>query len=324
MIKETNPESCPICGRSSQKLPVEHGKDYTMYRCSYCGGDFARTALSVDYHDEYRRDKGSREGYKFRAILETEQQFKDFKLFVCFKRALEFLKASSAKGKLLDVGCGVGVFPKLAEELGLEVYALDPAGYAIRYARENFGLKNTVAGTIDDIPPTWRTFDCITAFEVLEHLEQPRDLVKKIYRLLVPGGYFMMSVPNRDRLAAKFRRRDSWDYPPNHLTRWSKDTLNLFLNDLGFLNVVIQIDGIHRLVLASLLLPNKLNLKIMRIKMDALTAPGPAKGGFFLYSPVWKFVQRGGNAFASLLQIILGSLYGQYLIALGQKPPREF
>ena len=316
--------TCPICSRAVAQSPIEHGRDYVIYRCSYCAGDFAHTELSIDYGEEYRRDESPLQlSSKLQASLTPEEQVREAQLRMNLKHALEFLKASSAKGKLLDVGCGVGTFAKLAEELGLEVYALDPAEEAIRYARENFGLKNAVAGSIRCIPPTWRNFDFITAFEVLEHLQQPRELAKKIHELLAAGGYFIMSVPNRDRLNVKLRRREISDYPPNHLTRWSKDTLNLFLNDLGFTNVAIKIGGINRWVLAGLLLPSKFTLKITAKKMKGLTSPTPAKERFFVYSPIWKFVLKSGDGAALLLQKLIGSRYGEHLIAFAQQPHSE-
>lgn len=223
--KQTQAESCRICGKTGINKSIEYGEHYTIYRCSHCRGDFAQTAVSLDYRQEYNTEGTSyQDGRKLKILSDPEEELRQANLFVNFRQALKFLKASS-NGKLLDVGCGIGVFPKLVEQLGLEVCALDPATEAIRYATEKFHLENTVAGTIDDIPPDWQHFSFVTAFEVLEHLEQPRELVKKIYELLSPGGYFIMSVPNRDRLGVKLGRRDEWDYPPNHLTRWSKESL---------------------------------------------------------------------------------------------------
>jgi SAM-dependent methyltransferase len=310
---------CPICGRSGKNRGMERGKDYVIYRCSYCGGDFAQTALSLDYRQEYETEGAPfQDGRKLRRLLEPERELKEAKLFANFKQALRFLKALSSNGRLLDIGCGTGVFPKLAEQLGLKVYALDPATEAIKYAAEKFGLKNTVAGTIEEIPPEWQGFDFITCFEVLEHVQQPRELVKKIYRLLTPGGYFIMSVPNRNRLDVKLGRRAEWDYPPNHLTRWSKEVLNSFLTRIGFTNVTVKIDGINRLALGNILLPSRLNQKITRRKLNSSVAQ--IKGGFFLYNPLWKFVQKLGDSIAFLSQP-LGRFYGTQLIAFAQKPP---
>jgi SAM-dependent methyltransferase len=156
--------------------------------------------------------------------------------------------------------------------------------------------------------------------EVLEHLEQPRELAKKVYKLLAPGGYFIMSVPNRDRISVKLRRRDEWDYPPNHLTRWSKETLNSFLTRIGFTNVTVKIDGINRWALGNILLSGRLNQKITRRMLNSSIAQ--TKGEFFLYNPLWKFVQKLGDSIAFVSQP-LGRFYGTQLIAFAQKPPSD-
>ena len=258
-------------------------------------------------------------GRKLAVALSSESQLKEAKLCANFRQALEFLGMVPPKGKFLDVGCGTGVFSKLVEKLGFEVYALDPATEAIRYAQEKFGLKNIVAGTIDDIPLDWQQLEFITAFEVLEHLEQPRQLAKKIYQLLAPGGYFMMSVPNRDRLGIKLGRREEWDYPPSHLTRWSKEALKFFLTDIGFTNVTVKIDGINRWTLGNVLLPSKFNQEIVRRKLSGLPTPSQTEREFFLYNWLWRFVQKVGDGIALLCQP-LARLYGTYLVAFAQKP----
>jgi SAM-dependent methyltransferase len=315
-------ETCPICGRAAARLPVERGRNYVMYRCSHCQGDFAQTALSIDYREEYEAEGTPfQDVRKWERLSEPEMRLREARLFANFRQALEFLKTFSSDNKLLDVGCGTGVFPKAVEQLGLEVYALDPATEAIEYARESFGLKNTVAGAIDDIPPDWQNFGFITCFEVLEHLEQPRETAKKIYQLLAPGGYFIMSVPTRDRLAVKLGRRDDADYPPNHLTRWSREVLNFFLTGIGFTNVMVKTDGINRWALGEVLLPSKFNWKIVRKKIGGLETTERTKRGFFLWSLLWKLAQLAGGIAAPVLEAMVGKRYGTYLIGFAQKPP---
>jgi len=319
--KQTQAESCRICGKTGINKSIEYGEHYTIYRCSHCRGDFAQTAVSLDYRQEYNTEGTSyQDGRNLKILSDPEEELRQANLFSGFRQALKFMKASSSNGKLLDVGCGIGVFPKLVERLGLEVYALDPAIEAIKYATEYFGLKNTVAGTIDDIPPHWQDFNFITAFAVLEHLEQSRELAKKIYQLLAPGGYFIMSTPNRNRLSVKLGRREDWDYPPNHLTRWSKEVMNSFLNGIGFTNVMVKVDGVNRWDLGSILLPSKFNQKITRKKVSGLLTTNQTKTEFFLYNPLWRFVQISGDVIASLVEATIGKRYGTQLIGFAQKP----
>jgi len=314
-------EICPICNRETQAPPVERGSDYIIYRCSYCGGDFPHIEHLIDYNREYLEDKDTFQvNRKLRASQDLKDIYREAELTINFKYALDFLKATSSKGKLLDIGCGVGVFPKLVEDTGFDVYALDPAEQAVRYARDNFGLQNVLAGTIDDVPPAWGDFNFITLFEVLEHVERPRELVQKIYELLAPGGYFIVSVPNRDRLEVKLGRRGLLDYPPNHLTRWSRQVLGFMLTDIGFEDIATEVDGVNRWTLTATFLPQRLNLQIERKKIETLTEERLSGDGFFIHSPIWMFAQRMADVFAFLLQKLVGRRYGQYLIGFARKP----
>jgi len=295
-----------------------------MYRCSYCHGDFAYTALSLDYSREYQAEGAPfYDGRQLKILSQPEKKLKEARRSANYRQALKFVKASSSNGRLLDVGASIGVFLKLVEQLGLEVYSLDPAAQVIDYARQNFGLRNTVVGTIDDIPPDWRNFDFITCFEVLEHLEQPRELAERIYELLAPGGYFLMSVPNRNCLVVKLGRREQQDYPPNHLTRWSREVLYSFLTSISFTNVTVKIDGMNRWALGSILLTSRFNQKIIKRKLGGLTTTDQAKREFFLNSPLWKLAQIAGDVAASLLEATIAKCLGTQLIGFAQRPPSD-
>jgi len=324
MAPEATSQRCPICGRTGDNLPAEHGGDYVIYRCSYCQGDFAQTARELDYRGEiYKAGGGAvRDSYKLDAIRSPEEHLTVPIRWYIRRLASEFLGAFPAKGKLLDVGCGVGTFAKMTEELGVEVYAFDPAEEAIQYARDKFGLKNTLAGTIDDIPPDWQNFDVISAIEVIEHVEEPRELVSRIYELLKPGGHFIVSVPNRDRLGVKFWGVPEWDVPPNHLTRWSKEVLVFFLADLGFVDLQIRVDDLHRRSLSAFL-PPRLNRRITG-ESHRLLCQRASQESPFASSPLWKAVQKTGDGVAFLLRTLAGDICNQYLsnslIAVARKP----
>lgn len=315
-IKQMNGEKCPICGQPSRGKPVECGQGYTIYRCPYCDGDFTHVVHSpgMDYHQAYAVGGGPiLDIYKSRVLLAPEKELKRARFNRDYKCALRLIEGNNPAGdaRLLDIGCSIGVFPKLAKELGVEVYALDTAEEAIRYGRENFGLKNTIVGTIDDIPANWKDFDFITCFQVLEHIDEPLHFIEKIYKLLKAGGYFIMSVPNRNRLSVKLRLRDKWDYPPHHLTRWSKASLEFSLDNLGFTNRTVKIKCLNPAIIASVLLRHKIG-KTVRTEEARKESWG--------FSLLWQFIYPIVDILTFPLQITLGNLYGGFLIAWAQKP----
>lgn len=121
-----------------------------------------------------------------------------------FKDALPRLKyiLDKVKGKkVLNIGIGSGEFEKLAMSRDFEVYCLDPSEKAISNIKEHLGDRAYV-GYIQELPFEDSMFDSVIASEVLEHLDpviMSRG-VKEIFRVLKPGGNFLMTVPANENL----------------------------------------------------------------------------------------------------------------------------
>jgi SAM-dependent methyltransferase len=77
-----------------------------------------------------------------------------------------------------------------------------------------------------------KEFDAVTLFDVLEHAPEPRELLGLIKPVLKRGGRLAITFPNAAR-PILFRRED-YDYPPHHFTRWNVHALRGFLEGEGF------------------------------------------------------------------------------------------
>jgi len=307
--------TCPICGSADTSSPVERCKTYIIYRCPICHGDFSETSLSVDYNYEYQAGELS-----LKRLMRSEDDLKEARSLAHYTQALEYIRTLRWRGSLLNLTRSTGVFSRLAEEAGFQVNTLCSILGAAKYAEEGFGLRNVATGTIDDIPSDWGNFNVITCFEVLEHVAQPRNLAKRVFELLSPGGLFIASAPNRQRLSVVMGRRDAHDYPPNHLTRWSKDVLRSFLDQLGYTRITIKIDGIERRDLSAILFPRKLNEQIVKSKISGLSNGESDKRHFFIHSYLWRLAQLSGDTVATSLRFALGGHYGTFLVGFGQRP----
>lgn len=102
--------------------------------------------------------------------------------------------------RLLDVGCGGGIFAAAAAQAGAQVSAMDCSAAAIAAARrhaEDNGLTIDYrqADSVAALPPA--QYEVITCFEMLEHVADPAAVVLDIAERLAPGGIAAFSTINR-------------------------------------------------------------------------------------------------------------------------------
>lgn len=154
---------------------------------------------------------------------------------------------AGAEGKkLLDIGCGNGLFLSEAQKFGYDVYGIDLDAKSISVARQKYGLDNVHAMNLERFVEFAEamnlSFDEITFFEVLEHQPDPQAFLESVKRLLKPGGRISGSVPNRDRAYAEGDRKNGDDLPPHHF---------LWLNEEALRNLFARFDlrnlSVHRL-----------------------------------------------------------------------------
>jgi 2-polyprenyl-3-methyl-5-hydroxy-6-metoxy-1,4-benzoquinol methylase len=121
-----------------------------------------------------------------------------------FRQALDAIEQRhQPPGRLLDVGCGDGLFLKLAAQHRWEGSGVELSPAACELARQNLGggIRQQAAGTIHcgDLAGARfqeNFFDVVTLFNVLDHLPDPLGELRAIRRLLKPGGLLMIRVPN--------------------------------------------------------------------------------------------------------------------------------
>lgn len=138
-------------------------------------------------------------------------------------------------GRLLDVGCGNGVFLLRARAAGWEVMGLEPDPIAAAAVRQS-GL-DVHAGTLDTFCET-ASFDVITASHVIEHVHNPQVFLSQIFELLRANGTIWLATPNAQSLGHhRFGRSWRGLEPPRHLTIFSAKALGAKLAEAGFTDI---------------------------------------------------------------------------------------
>lgn len=95
--------------------------------------------------------------------------------------------------RILDVGCGTGTMLAHLAQYGV-TEGVDADSNAVRFCHRR-GVSRVSHLTTDELPFAAREFDLVTAFDVLEHVEDDLGMLREIERVLRPGGMLLLSVP---------------------------------------------------------------------------------------------------------------------------------
>ena len=99
------------------------------------------------------------------------------------------------EARILDVGCGLGLYVKRFREFSDEVHGVDIDAAKVREA--SVTLPNIRQAPAECLPYSDETFDVLLSHEVLEHVSDDRAAVREAHRVLKPGGRMVVFVPNR-------------------------------------------------------------------------------------------------------------------------------
>lgn len=117
--------------------------------------------------------------------------------------------------KMLDAGCGDGVFVNLLRYHGAKPLGMDAERLALDLAkgqlRKNGFVETLIVGSCEAIPFRPASFDAVFAVEVLEHLRNPLQFVDQACRLLKEDGTLVLTTPNRradGQLRSRFHHRE--------------------------------------------------------------------------------------------------------------------
>jgi SAM-dependent methyltransferase len=223
--------ACPLCGdRRVQPLfePRRPGRwSYRVVRCPSCGMLYRNPGI----RPERVADLYDTAGYaRFLTGRYARRRQDDYRLTM---DAFGALLADGRGRRLLDYGCGVGLFLEVARERGFDAIGVDLASDAVSEARRR-GLR-AWHGTPQDVPELAAGgFDVVTLWSVLAHLPRPVEELAMLRRLLAGDGVLVVYTVNANSLLLK-AYGDRWGgFTRNHLVFSSATTLPALLRAAGF------------------------------------------------------------------------------------------
>jgi SAM-dependent methyltransferase len=228
--------ACKICGAAAMPVGVRRGtfKDqlFEIFRCDNCGFVFVSNPW-LDYKEIYSEAYYSGRGadrfvdyvFELHNPRKTVRQY-EWRGIVEVVRSCVPLRSDI---RWLDFGCGNGGLVRhCREHLPCSVW-----GYEEGWIRDKASSLGIPFMTRDALDSAVGTFDIVTAIEVLEHLVDPLNELRRIRSLLKPGGLLFITTGN----AAPHRKRlFEWGYflPEVHISMFEPRTLARALGESGF------------------------------------------------------------------------------------------
>ena len=225
--------NCPICEQDETELLFDKDS-LSVVTCKPCRLRYVNPRVS-----QQTLEKGYVETYyppdKVERIHSDSMEWLQMT-----ERLTELEKRCQYKGRLLDVGCGIGTFLHLARERGWQPHGVDPSESGITFAQERHQL-DVRCGTVFDVDFPTAYFDAITLYHVLEHISELNPFLSELRRILKPQtGTLVIEVPNGEGLQSRLQKAD-WPYvhPRDHLYYFSARSLPALLKKHGFRDITL-------------------------------------------------------------------------------------
>lgn len=236
--------ACNLCGADDYRIRFEAGRAQSarIVECRSCGllysnprthpPDYVRLRQADPDAVEpvvYRLDRATKERLQVRDYAGTRARL-----------AARFPQ----RGRLLEVGAGYGYLLDAMRRDGWRVEGLDPCVAFNRFARKMLDLE-VLPHILPEADFPEASFDVVLMMHVIEHVPDPADTLRAIFRLLKPGGMLVMETPRYDTLMFRLLgRRERSLACEGHIYFFTSRTLRALSEKAGF--VVERADKVGR------------------------------------------------------------------------------
>ncbi|MBV6393786.1 MAG: Ubiquinone biosynthesis O-methyltransferase [Anaerolineales bacterium] len=113
--------------------------------------------------------------------------------------------------KALDIGCGGGLFLAALKREGAHVTGIELSDTRAHYAKSKHGIEVVKRPVEDEYWETFaNSFDIVTLWDVIEHVNFPQATLKAAAKTLKPGGVLLIDTPCRDAFYHRFGELTYW------------------------------------------------------------------------------------------------------------------
>ena len=242
-------KKCSSCNSKNLKVLYEnlYDKDYfiegkfSILKCENCGLEVINPLLNEKqlgkYYpakDYYSYNKHSKLAILYHKISSYYYSRKNFFVNIIlwpFSSLLYHYRFEPGKN-LLEIGCGNGLQLAFYKKYGLNTNGLEPYGLTLTNEERKLGIERK--SVINANFPKEK-FDYIIMKEVLEHIPNSNEVLKKCYYWLKKGGRLIIVIPNEESLWQKIFKKNWYGYDvPRHVYVYNPKSIKILLEKRGF------------------------------------------------------------------------------------------
>lgn len=243
--------SCPICtGPRPARLIYRKSNGVGIWLCPECDTMYASPRFTEEslhriYESESFVDASLYDNWSYDRWKKENKN----RSYVTQRLKIALIRQFLAnEDRVLDVGCGTGLFCLEAHMEGLFVEGIDPSGMLTKIGREILHVP-LHQGLLEDFAPGCK-YRGIVIWDVLEHVYNPVAMLRKCHSLTEKGGYLFAQVPNHAGLSNRFKtsmcragikRSDFKHFGfPWHLYSFNRRSLAALLRSAGYETVLVE------------------------------------------------------------------------------------
>jgi len=235
--------NCYNCNSKEITNTFSH-KGFRYVRCKNCGMVYVNPRLKESITHSNYNDKMYNKFYEIKIIPSIQYRKK-----LALNKYNQIVTYFKKPGKVLDIGCGAGEVLSVFKEHKWNCLGIEFNKYAAFYAKYNFDLK-VINESIYNLKDTSVKFDVILMYGVLEHLYNPKQILKKVFQLLEQDGILVIEVPSADSLLVSgvecklVKNVDRIIEGDRHIMFFSVKSFKQMLNKAGFKVLDIKSNGL--------------------------------------------------------------------------------
>lgn len=226
--------ACPACA-AKEAEPAFEKFGFSFVSCTRCATIYMSPRPSESVMADYYANS---ENYAYWAehIFPASEAARRKKIHEPWhQRVIELCtRFGVSRGTLLEVGPGFGTFSAVATDAGQfdRVIAVEPTPELAQACRDR-GVR-VIERRIEDIRGEVAEADVVVAFEVIEHLFEPRVFVEGLHAILKPGGLLVLSCPNGQGFDIATLGPKALAVDAEHVNLFNPGSLSLLLERAGF------------------------------------------------------------------------------------------